>query len=88
MKNMKINIDVKQSLSNTEVRWYLTSQIVWIGKEKNYNEIEELKNTSYGSFNWLWSEADTILFNEEDLDFIGAVIKLNEPIAVKKVEWI
>lgn len=84
MKNMKINIDVKQSLSNTEVRWYLTSQIVWIGKEKNYNEIEELKNTSYGSFNWLWSDADTILFNEEDLDFRGAVIKLNEPIAVKK----
>ncbi|WCR26051.1 hypothetical protein L3476_22625 [Paenibacillus thiaminolyticus] len=84
MKNMKINIGVKQSISNTEVRWYLTSQIVWIGKEKNYNEIEELRNISYGSFNWLWSDADTILFNQEGLDFIGAVIKLNEPIMVKR----
>lgn len=81
---MKINIDVKPSISNKEVRWYLASQIVWIGMEKNYNEIEELKETSFGSFNWLWSDADTILFNQEDLGFIGAVIKLNEPIMVKK----
>ncbi|WP_139489926.1 hypothetical protein [Brevibacillus dissolubilis] len=61
----------------------MSSQIVWIGKEKNYNEIEELKNISYGSFNWLWSDADTILFNRDGLEFIGAVIKLNEPITVK-----
>ncbi|MGV6935549.1 hypothetical protein ACWA2B_08520 [Paenibacillus sp. CMM36] len=85
MKNMKIIIDEKQSIiSNTEIRWYLSSQIVWIGKEKNYNEIEKLRNTSYGSFEWLWSDADTILFNRDGLGFIGAVIKLNEPIIVKK----
>lgn len=81
---MKIKIDDKQTISNTEVRWYLSSQIVWIGKEKNYSEIEEMKNTTYGSFNWLWSDVDTILFNREGLDFIGAVIKLDEPVMVKR----
>ncbi|MDD1504378.1 hypothetical protein PVA17_16680 [Lysinibacillus sp. CNPSo 3705] len=82
-ENMKININNKQIISNTDVRWYLSSQIIWIGKEKNYDEIEKLKNKSYGSFEWLWSDSDTILFNKEDLNFIGAVIKLNEPIIVK-----
>lgn len=83
---MKININNKQIISNTYVRWYLSSQIIWIGKEKNYNEIEELKNISYGSFEWLWSNSDTVLFNKEDLNFIGAVIKLNEPLMVKNVK--
>ncbi|MFJ5562485.1 hypothetical protein [Lysinibacillus xylanilyticus] len=82
-ENMKISINNIQIISNTDVRWYLSSQIIWIGKEKNYDEIEELKNKSYGSFKWLWSDSDTILFNKEDLNFIGAVIKLNEPIMVK-----
>lgn len=83
---MKININNKQIISNTYVRWYLSSQIIWIGKEKNYNEIEELKNISYGSFEWLWSNSDTVLFNKEDLNFIGAVIKLNEPLMVKNIK--
>ncbi|WP_342472617.1 hypothetical protein MHH70_04015 [Metasolibacillus sp. FSL H7-0170] len=82
-ENMKININNNQIISNTDVRWYLSSQIIWIGKEKNYDEIEELKNKSYGSFEWLWSDSDTILFNKEDLNFIGAVIKLSEPIISK-----
>lgn len=80
---MKINFNNKQIISNSDVRWYLSSQIIWIGKEKDYREIEELKNKSYGSFDWLWSDSNTILFNKEDLNFTGAVIKLNEPIIVK-----
>lgn len=80
---MKININNIQIISNTDVRWYLSNQIIWIGKEKNYDEIDELINKSYGSFKWLWSDSDTILFNKEDLNFIGAVIKLNKPIIVK-----
>jgi hypothetical protein len=84
MKIMKIYFDEIQSMSNTEVRWYLSSQIVWIGREKNYDEIEKLKNISYGSFDWLWSDADTVLFNRDGLKFLGAVIKLKEPINVKR----
>ncbi len=79
---MEIMINDGQIISNLEIRWYLSS--VWIGKEKNYYEIEMLKNTSYGSFNWLWSDVDTILFDKDSLDFISAVIKLNEPIIVKR----
>ncbi|RAT97934.1 hypothetical protein [Brevibacillus sp. Leaf182] len=84
MKVMKINYEDTQSISNAWVRWYLSSQIVWIGKEKNYNEIEKLQNTSFGSFKWLWSDADTLLFQQDNLEFIGAVIKLNEPIIVNQ----
>ncbi|WP_285399419.1 hypothetical protein [Lysinibacillus sp. fls2-241-R2A-57] len=81
---MGIMINERQIISNIEIRWYLSSQIVWIGKGKNYYEIETLKNTSCGSFNWLWSDVDTILFDKDSLDFISAVIKLNEPIIVKR----
>jgi len=84
MKSMKVKINDKQSICNTEVRWYISSQVIWIGKEKNYYEIEDLINESYGSFKWLWSDDDTLVFNQDDLNFIGAVIKLNEPIVVKR----
>ena len=60
---MEIMINERPIISNIEIRWYLSS--VWIGKEKNYYEIEMLKNTSYGSFNWLWSDVDTILFDKQ-----------------------
>ncbi|WP_228469520.1 hypothetical protein [Paenibacillus sp. JNUCC31] len=86
MKTMKVIIDHNLSDINEEIRWYLSSQIIWIGKAKDYKEIEELKKTSYGSFDWLWSDADTILFNKDDLNFSGAVIKLTEPINVIKEE--
>ncbi|WP_414853401.1 hypothetical protein [Brevibacillus sp. IT-7CA2] len=81
---MKIQINDRQFISNSEVRWYMSSQVVWIGKEKNYYEIEELIGKCYGSYKWLWSDEDTILFDQEHLNFIGAVIKLNEPIIVKR----
>lgn len=84
MKTMKLIIDNNLSDINEEIRWYLSSQIIWIGKAKDYKEVEELKKTSYGSFDWLWSDADTILFNKDDLKFSGAVIKLSEPINVIK----
>lgn len=81
---MKLIIDNNSSYINQEIRWYLSSQTIWIGKAKDYKEINELKRTSYGSFEWLWSEADTILFNKADLQFSQAVIKLSEPINVIK----
>ena len=83
---MKLIIDNNLSTHNEEIRWYLSSQIIWIGKEKDYKEIEEMKKKSYGSFDWLWSDVDTILFNKDDLKFSGAVIKLAEPINVIKEE--
>ncbi|AIQ11386.1 hypothetical protein [Paenibacillus durus] len=86
MKIMKLIIDNIQTIINEEIRWYLSSQIIWIGKAKDYKDIEELKKNSYGSFDWLWSDADTILFNKDDLKFSGAVIKLTEPINIIKEE--
>ncbi|PYE50929.1 hypothetical protein HUB98_15600 [Paenibacillus barcinonensis] len=84
MKIMKLIIQNNLSNHNEEIKWYLSSQIIWIGKAKDFKEVEKLKKTSYGSFEWLWSDADTILFSKEDLSFTGAVIKLAEPIKVIK----
>ncbi len=43
MKTMKLIIDNNLSDINEEIRWYLSSQIIWIGKAKDYKEVEELK---------------------------------------------
>ena len=85
MKIMNI-IDNNLNVINEEIRWYLSSQIIWIGKEKDYKEIENTKKNSYGSFDWLWSDVDTILFSKDNLEFSGAVIKLAEPINVIKTK--
>jgi hypothetical protein len=82
--NLKSNID------DSHVRWYLSSQEIWIGQEKNYEEIEESIGKSYGSFKWLFSAADTILFDKENLKLTSSVVKVNEPINVteRKLEVI
>lgn len=81
---MKVVIidDLKNNIDDSHVRWYLSSQEIWIGHEKNYEEIEESIEKSYGSFKWLFSEADTILFDKKNLKLTSSVVKVNEPINV------
>lgn len=81
---MKVLLSENQNsyFNNSNVRWYLSSQEIWIGHEKNYNEIEEVTGNSYGSFNWLYSSADTMLFDKDTLEFRSGVFKINEPIKV------
>lgn len=74
--------NLKSKIDNSHVRWHLSSQQIWIGQEKNYYEIEESIGKSYGSFNWLFSGEDTILFDKEILKLKSGVIKVNEPINV------
>lgn len=79
--NVELIRKFKNKIKNNHVRWYLSSQIVWIGEEKEY-DIEKYYNNSYGSFNWLHSGEDTILFNNENLEFKLGIMKVAEPIEV------
>lgn len=81
---MKIELidNLQSNICNSNVRWYLSSQEIWIGEEKDYQEIEKSIGKSYGSFKWLFSGADTILFDKVNLTFTTGVIKVNEPINV------
>lgn len=80
---MKIKLidNLKSNINNSNIRWHLSGQIIWIGKEQNYEEIEEtLIEKSYGSVKWLYSDADTLLFDRKKLIFTTGVIKVIEPI--------
>lgn len=72
--------DGNSNFTDLEIRWYLSSQNIWIGKYKKYSEIEDLIPKSYGSFQWLWSGADTLLFDRDKLNLNTAILKVKEPI--------
>ncbi|MHC5215109.1 hypothetical protein ACYSNR_00470 [Enterococcus sp. LJL128] len=82
---MKISISKLKSkrIGYSIVRWYPASQEIWIGEEKNYKEIEEKIPKSYGSFQWLFSEDDTLLFDRKSMLLTSAIIKISEPIIVE-----
>lgn len=73
----------ESKFKNIQARWYLSSQNIWIGLQKKHFEIEELIPKSYGSFQWLWSEADTLLFDRESLILSTAILKINGLINLK-----
>lgn len=81
---MKIELiyGLKNKIKNCHVRWYISSQLIWIGEETDYDELEERYTNSYGSFNWLYSGNDTLLFDMESLYFEAGIIKVNEPIEI------
>lgn len=54
---------------------------MWITKYRNYSEIEESILKSVGSFNWLYENNDTVLFNKEGR-FETAIIDLAGKIMV------
>lgn len=63
------------NLLNSDVKWYLFDEKLWITKCKNYLEVEESILKSIGSFNWLYEINDTVLFNKEE-GFETAIIDL------------
>ncbi len=65
----------KSNLNNSDVKWYLFDDKLWITKYKTYFEIEKNISNFHGSFNWLYDSNDTVLFNEEG-KFETAVIDL------------
>lgn len=83
---MKIQVidKVKVNIKNLNIRWYLSSQEIWIGNVKEYTDIEKMIEECYGSFKWLYSDADTLLFKKESLIFTSGIIKVNEVINIQQ----
>ncbi len=53
------------NLNNSDVKWYLFREQLWVTKCKNYTEIEKSISKSVGSFNFLYESNDTVLFHKE-----------------------
>lgn len=71
---------VKNQLSNiknTDIRWYLADEKLWITAHENYLDIEKNIKSSFGSFNWLYDVNDTVLFDRESGRFSTAIINLS-----------
>lgn len=85
--NITIINNLNNEIENSSIRWYLSSQEIWIGKKGSYAEIEESIGRSYGSFRWLFSDSDTLLFDKEKLIFTTGVLKIDEPINVIEGEF-
>lgn len=71
---------VKNQLSNirnTDIRWYLADEKLWITAHENYLDIEKTIKSSFGSFNWLYDVNDTVLFDRESGRFSTAIINLS-----------
>ncbi len=73
---MKV-IEKKQisNLYNSDVKWYLFEETLWITKYSDYSDVEKSILKSKGSFNWLYEINDTVLFNNEG-EFETAIINL------------
>lgn len=80
--NIILSNNVEKKIDNSEVRWCLHDQSIWIGKEKNFYEVESIIKECYGSFAWLASDDETLLFDKKNLIFRSGVIKIYEPIQV------
>ena len=70
-------------LNNSDVKWYLFDEKLWITKYKDYSEVEKSILKSVGSFNWLYENNDTVLFNKEGR-FETAIIDLAGRINIGK----
>lgn len=62
-------------LNNSDVKWYLFDEKLWVTKHKDYSAIEKSILKSAGSFNWLYESNDTMLFDMEGR-FETAIIDL------------
>lgn len=74
---MRILIENQYSnLSNSDVKWYLADEKLWIAKHNEYKDIEKSIEISIGSFNWLYEINDTVLFRKYDKTFETAIMDL------------
>ena len=73
---MKVIEEYQNSnLFNSDVKWYLFDEQLWITKCKDYSEVDDSIAESVGSFNLLYESNDTVLFNK-DGRFATAIIDL------------
>lgn len=83
---MKIKIidNIENGINNSSIRWQLSTHQIWIGDAKDYAEVEALIPKTYGSFKWLFSDSQTLLFDRNRLIFMTAVIDIMGPIEIIK----
>ena len=80
---MKIYIsDNSINLIESDIKWYLFDEQIWITKYDDYNQIEKAIKESVGSFNWLYDINDTLLFDKNDGCFTNGIIKLSDTIKI------
>lgn len=65
------------NLINCDVKWYLFDEQLWITKCKDYPEVDDSIAISVGSFNLIYEENDTVLFNRREGRFETAIINLS-----------
>lgn len=76
---MKIQVKSKKNgLKNSDVKWYLLDEELWVTKYENYMDVEKSIANSEGSFNWLYDLNDTVLFEKESGKFETAIINLKK----------
>lgn len=74
---MKVIEEYQNSnLFNSDVKWFLFDEQLWITKCKDYSEVDDSIAESVGSFNLLYESNDTVLFNK-DGRFATAIIDLS-----------
>lgn len=84
---MKVTeISQGSNLLNSDIKWYLFDEKLWISKYNNYAEVEESILRSAGSFNWLYEANDTLLFDKEEGGFETAIIDLSGKITTGPYE--
>ena len=71
----------KSIFENEDIKWFLMDGQIWISKYGDYSQIESKIGEFYGSFNWLYEENDTMLFDKEygrlQIAIIDLVGKIN-----------
>ena len=55
----------KSIFENEDIKWFLMDGQIWISKYGDYSQIESKIGEFIGSFNWLYEENDTMLFDKE-----------------------
>lgn len=84
---MNVRIENGSSgLQNSDIRWYLSDEELWITKYESYCDIEKSIANSEGSFNWLYDINDTVLFEKDSKKFETAIINLSNIITTVKFE--
>lgn len=84
---MKIRIKNQiSSLSNQDIKWYLSDETLWVTKYDEYADVENSIELSRGSFNWLYEINDTVLFDKETGEFKIAIIRVPRKLEIKQSE--
>ena len=86
-RNKTMDVFIKfedNNIHNSDIKWYLADESLWITEYENYADIEQSIGDSYGSFNWLYDINDTLLFEKQSGKFRLAVISLSGKIILSE----